>query len=211
MKRRIISLLLILILSMITCTPALSDSYSLDLAVPFGVAHIDGKSSVPLYSKASTSSKKGNMPDYQLCEILSTETIGGDVWFKVTYYETDDTKVTGFVIGTDFYQLTLAGLIIVMSQESNANYLQKFADGKTPFVGTAKETTTRSSPVSAQASGTAEKPDQYTYVLNTSSKKFHLPSCSSVNDIKNKNRKDYTGTRESLINQGYSPCKKCNP
>ncbi len=49
------------------------------------------------------------------------------------------------------------------------------------------------------------------YVLNTSSHKFHDPSCKSVNDIKEKNRTDYTGTREDLIEMGYSPCKRCNP
>lgn len=49
------------------------------------------------------------------------------------------------------------------------------------------------------------------YVLNTKTKKFHLPSCSSVDQIKKKNRQDYTGTREDLINRGYKPCGNCNP
>lgn len=49
------------------------------------------------------------------------------------------------------------------------------------------------------------------YVLNTSSMKFHLPSCSSVDTISDKNREDYTGTKDELINQGYQPCKRCNP
>ena len=49
------------------------------------------------------------------------------------------------------------------------------------------------------------------YVLNANTKKFHLPSCSSVSTIKAKNRKDYTGSRQNLINQGYQPCKRCNP
>lgn len=50
-----------------------------------------------------------------------------------------------------------------------------------------------------------------TYVLNTNTKKFHLPSCASVSTIKATNRKDYTGSRQALINQGYQPCKRCNP
>lgn len=49
------------------------------------------------------------------------------------------------------------------------------------------------------------------YVLNISSKKFHLPSCSSVDNIKEKNRSSYAGTRESLIEKGYSPCGNCKP
>lgn len=49
------------------------------------------------------------------------------------------------------------------------------------------------------------------YVLNTSSKKFHLPSCSGVEDIKAENREDYHGDRKMLIAEGYSPCGRCKP
>lgn len=49
------------------------------------------------------------------------------------------------------------------------------------------------------------------YVLNTNTKKFHYPSCSSVKQMKDKNRKDYTGSRQEIIGMGYDPCKKCNP
>lgn len=49
------------------------------------------------------------------------------------------------------------------------------------------------------------------YVLNVKSKRFHLPSCHAVTDMKTKNRKDYTGTREELISQGYKPCGECKP
>lgn len=49
------------------------------------------------------------------------------------------------------------------------------------------------------------------YVLNTNSMKFHEPDCASVEDMSSKNRQDYTGTREDLIAQGYSPCGACNP
>lgn len=52
---------------------------------------------------------------------------------------------------------------------------------------------------------------QETYVLNTSSGKFHLPSCSSVEKMDPSNRQDYTGSREDLIAQGYSPCGSCKP
>lgn len=49
------------------------------------------------------------------------------------------------------------------------------------------------------------------YVLNTSSKKFHRPDCSSVDSMSGKNRQEYHGTREELIAQGYEPCGSCNP
>lgn len=49
------------------------------------------------------------------------------------------------------------------------------------------------------------------YVLNTNTKKFHNPACSSVGDIKPKNRMDVNDSRDSIIAQGYAPCKRCNP
>ena len=49
------------------------------------------------------------------------------------------------------------------------------------------------------------------YVINTNTKRFHLPDCHSVQEMKPKNRLDYTGTREELIEQKYKPCGECNP
>lgn len=49
------------------------------------------------------------------------------------------------------------------------------------------------------------------YVLNTSAHKFHLPTCPSVDAMKEENRQSYTGSRERLIDSGYAPCGRCNP
>ena len=62
---------------------------------------------------------------------------------------------------------------------------------------------------SSGSTSTAEQEQEY--VLNTSSKKFHLPDCSGVTSMSPENRQDYTGTRQSLIDQGYSPCGTCKP
>ena len=50
-----------------------------------------------------------------------------------------------------------------------------------------------------------------TYVLNINTKKFHLPSCSSVRDMKDKNKKEVSCSRDEVIDMGYVPCKRCNP
>ena len=50
-----------------------------------------------------------------------------------------------------------------------------------------------------------------TYILNTSSLKFHLPTCSGVASMKESNKQTYTGSREDLIAQGYAPCGQCKP
>ncbi|MBQ6702031.1 MAG: DNA/RNA non-specific endonuclease [Clostridia bacterium] len=70
-----------------------------------------------------------------------------------------------------------------------------YLTGESEFVGTAFE----------------ESRVEEDYVLNSSSMKFHYPSCSSVESISERNKKAYTGTREELIEKGYAPCKSCNP
>lgn len=49
------------------------------------------------------------------------------------------------------------------------------------------------------------------YILNTNTKKFHRPSCSSVKQMKESNKKSSSESRDALIAVGYDPCKKCNP
>lgn len=67
------------------------------------------------------------------------------------------------------------------------------------------ENETAGNPSSGDTSG------QQTYILNTNTRKFHLPDCSGAADIKGKNREEYTGTREKLTSQGYEPCGRCHP
>ena len=50
-----------------------------------------------------------------------------------------------------------------------------------------------------------------TYVLNTSSMKFHYPSCSSVGTIAEHNKEVVESTRIELMEQGYEPCGSCEP
>jgi DNA-entry nuclease len=57
----------------------------------------------------------------------------------------------------------------------------------------------------------AAAPQGTDYVLNTNTYKFHYPWCSSVKKMKSKNRWDYNGTRDEVIQMGYDPCKNCDP
>lgn len=50
-----------------------------------------------------------------------------------------------------------------------------------------------------------------TFILNTNTEKFHEPSCRSVKDMNEENKKEYTGTREEVIVMGYEPCGICHP
>ena len=76
-----------------------------------------------------------------------------------------------------------------------------YATGKSQEDGSS----TKESDTSVEAVTEAE------YILNTNTMKFHLPSCSSVSSMSEKNKEEYTGDRETLIEEGYEPCKNCNP
>ena len=65
-------------------------------------------------------------------------------------------------------------------------------------------------------SGDGETGDQsdigeWKYIINVSSRKFHLPGCQSVEKMSRKNMQGFNGTREELIDMGYEPCKNCHP
>lgn len=77
--------------------------------------------------------------------------------------------------------------------------------------GAASEGTDAGEASEKGATGSNESKGVAEYVLNTNSKKFHLPSCSSVDQMSPKNREDVEDTRENLIAKGYDPCKRCNP
>ena len=55
------------------------------------------------------------------------------------------------------------------------------------------------------------KEEAQTYILNKSSKKFHKPSCSSVEKMKESNKVERIATRSELMEEGYSPCQSCKP
>ncbi len=67
------------------------------------------------------------------------------------------------------------------------------------------------SAVSKSEASTNQETSGETYILNKNTKKFHRPSCPDATKISKKNQETYAGSRDQLISQGYSPCKKCNP
>ena len=81
-----------------------------------------------------------------------------------------------------------------------------YATGESVKEGEAasEKTADRSAPQATEA-------PKVTYILNTNTKKFHYPSCSSVKDIKDNHRKNFYGTREKAVAAGYAPCGRCHP
>lgn len=76
---------------------------------------------------------------------------------------------------------------------------------------TATVTPTPSTEPEKQEPATGSEASQADYILNTNTKKSHYPTCSSVNDMKEKNKQEFFGTRDEAISNGYSPCGRCKP
>ncbi len=100
---------------------------------------------------------------------------------------------------TDVFRTDLQGTIVFKADGKNITI------DKSPIECYSVVTTTMSSTIVQEQQGSA-----ITYVLNTNTKKIHYESCSSVNQMKDKN-KAYTDDYDSVIAQGYKPCGKCNP
>ena len=56
-----------------------------------------------------------------------------------------------------------------------------------------------------------EDEETHDYVLNTSTMKFHLADCESIDKIPRDHIERVNATRSSIIAQGYEPCDYCNP
>lgn len=79
------------------------------------------------------------------------------------------------------------------------------------YENTTLKTTEKASKPTTQRPTSNSSVEKANYVANTNTGKFHYPSCSSVDDMKEENKMLYNGTRDELISDGYVPCKRCDP
>lgn len=136
------------------------------------------------------------LADGVLMEAYSVEDAGEGICFCVFAYNVqpgigiDYATGDNWSEGSETYQSTVAPVAV-----------------ETPAPQPETDTTVQITPESSAP----QESQGITYVLNTNTMKFHYPTCSSVDDMKEKNKQIYTGSREEVINMGYVPCKRCNP
>lgn len=78
-----------------------------------------------------------------------------------------------------------------------------YSDGSSKYAGS--ENTNKNSETSSKTNYSS------TYILNTNTKKIHLPTCKYAKSISDDNKDTYRGDIYLLIKQGYECCKACNP
>ena len=131
-------------------------------------------------------------------EAQSVEDNGAGVQFNVFVYNVEPGVAINYVTGENWESSDTPAVSSVAPNMASATSSSAISAG-------ASTGATDNSQTASTADATQ------TYVLNTKSKKFHRPSCSSVDDISAKNKSGYSGSRDELIEKGYSPCKICNP
>lgn len=111
------------------------------------------------------------------------------------------------------YRTDLQGDIICECDGKEISFLtEKKASEETLWIaGSTSDTSETRDDVVVTSAESVAIPDGTKYVLNTSSKRFHLTTCESVNDISDGNRAYSTDSAENLIAVGYKPCGRCNP
>lgn len=82
---------------------------------------------------------------------------------------------------------------------------------QSPIIETSKEPEAAPPVEEVPQAPATEEPVGAEYVLNTNTKRFHYPSCGSVNEIQPENKSTFTGSRDDLITQGYKSCGNCKP
>ena len=106
------------------------------------------------------------------------------------------------------FRTDIQGEVIVTSDGTGLSFSQEPCNDFTPG---GEGTTSENTQATAEDTTAVISEEGATYILNTSSRKFHLPDCQAVENMKDKNKSYFTGTKEEAIENGYDPCGWCLP
>ena len=157
----------------------------------------------------------GRMLDLENMTASYIRSTGNHVMYRVTpCFEGNNLVSQGVLMEAYSVEDSGAGIKFcnfVFNIQPNVNI--NYADGTNSLISAPTTTTaTQTIKTTTQATQNTQSTQSASrqFVLNTNTKKYHELSCSSIKDIKEKNKGTYTGTEEELKNMGYSPCKKCH-
>ena len=194
-----------------------------DPAVPYGITISKDGQYIPVFDKIDSGKRIDLLMPEQLCALDFSKLQGRYYWYHIVYLDDTGNARAGYVKESNFEQLTASSLAQYMTDPVNAvliSQLIALSESSPLFIGESQTVQASlgnaggysSSGGNSNTSGNSSSSgNKKNYILNTNTHKFHLPGCKSVKQMKQKNKKSYTGTREDIINMGYSPCKNCNP
>lgn len=140
---------------------------------------------------------------------------GNHVLYRVTpLFEGDNLVASGVQMEAKSVEDNGAGILFnVFCYNVQPGITIDYATGNSQLTGDASGTGAEPQTGTSGTGGSdgTQQENESTYILNTNTMKFHRPDCSSVSQMSESNKGEFTGTRDELIAQGYEPCKNCNP
>jgi len=126
----------------------------------------------------------------------------------LTKGESTSLKVTG-ASGKVAFTSSNTSVVKVKASGKSAQLSARKAGSATITVTANGQTLTCSVTVKDKNSSQDTTGSASTYILNTSSKKIHLPDCSAVKKMAEKNKQETNASLSDLVSQGYDTCKMC--
>lgn len=111
-----------------------------------------------------------------------------------------NTKKSG--LSNIFKYVGIIFMVVLIAIAVGKAWAKKNADASAPAVSSSAAVTAESAPAAGQTASVA-------YILNTSSKKIHMPTCSFVEKTDAENREETNKSLEELEADGYMPCGTC--
>ena len=149
----------------------------------------------------------GGMLPYEIQVAEYIETTGDHVLYRVTpIFSGDDLLARGVLMAAKSLKdggLTFCVFAHNVQPGITIDYATGESDGPA-YTGNVSEQDITEDSSFSPAAGT-------TYVINTNTKKFHLPSCDACTEISTRNRAESDMGRNELFEEGYLPCGRCNP
>lgn len=112
--------------------------------------------------------------------------------------------------GCSIYRSDIQGEVTCYADGSSYWFSQEPCDDWTPGIKADQMNQTVESASVTENTSVQEDAGGVQYIGNSHTKKFHLPSCPSVSDMKDSNKVEFH-SRDEAISEGYVPCKQCNP
>ncbi|MBP3360706.1 MAG: DNA/RNA non-specific endonuclease [Clostridia bacterium] len=134
------------------------------------------------------------------------EETGNHVMYRVTpIFEGDNLLANGVQMEALSVEDNGAGIsfnVFVFNTQPGIEI--NYADGTSKLIDEQQD-------IAEEAEKKVSKSEPVTYILNTNTKKIHYPDCPSLKDTKKKNTETYNGTKEYLLENGYTSCSRCKP
>lgn len=146
-----------------------------------------------------------------LMEAKSVEDAGKGILFCVYVYNVQPGVSINYATGDSTVAAQTGDTAAAAGTAQAGSAADAGAIAQAAGAGSAADTAVQAATGAEQQQPTEAQVTATEYVLNTNSHKFHRSNCASVERMSEKNKRVVKETREQILEEGYEPCKNCNP